>query len=104
MLNDRRWLETKRVVWDRAEGLCEWCAREGYVVAGKDCHHLIPFESARTIAEAERLCYNPDNCVLLCILCHIKAHRELMSKTKEVVQQRRQERFERWKDKMKGST
>ena len=98
MLNDRRWLDTKRVVWQRAGALCEWCKRDGYIVAGVDCHHLVPFESAKTIAEAERLCYDPNNCVLLCIACHQRAHKELMSKTKEKVKERREQRFERWKD------
>ena len=102
MLNDRRWLDTKRVVWQRAGALCEWCKRDGYIRAGVDCHHLVPFESAKTIAEAERLCYSPDNVVLLCVEHHIKAHRELGSKKKEVVQARRAERFERWKDNLKG--
>ena len=120
MLNDRRWLDTKRVVWHRAGALCEWCKRDGqeygrkigdenlarigWIRAGVDCHHLVPFESAKTIAEAERLCYSPDNVVLLCVEHHIKAHRELGSKKKEVVQARRAERFERWKDNLKKSS
>lgn len=118
MLNDRRWLDTKRVVWQRAGALCEWCKRDGqeygrkigdktlarigWIRAGVDCHHLVPFESARTIAEAERLCYDPNNVVLLCVEHHIKAHRELGSKTKEKVKERREQRFSRWVDKMKG--
>ena len=102
MLNDKRWMATKRVVWARAEGLCEWCKREGYISAGRDCHHIIPFESAKTTAEMERLCYDPSNCVLLCIPCHVKAHKELGSKTKEAVKARRDERFERWKKHLRG--
>ncbi len=98
MLNDRRWLDTKRVVWHRAGALCEWCKRDGYIRAGVDCHHIIPFESAKTQAEMERLCYDPNNFVLLCIPCHQRAHKEMMSHKKEAVQARRAERFERWKD------
>lgn len=108
MLNDKRWRETKRIVWQRAKGLCEWCIRdgkaagvpEGWIRAGVDCHHLIPFESAKTIAEAERLCYSADNCVLLCIEHHVKAHKELQSKSKAKVKERREQAFERWKDAM----
>ena len=103
MLNDRRWLETKRIVWARAGGLCEWCKRDGYITAGRDCHHIVPFESAKTQAEMERLCYDADhNVVLLCVPCHIKAHKELGSKKKEAVKARRNERFERWKEKIQG--
>ena len=114
MLNDKRWAQTKAIVWQRAGGLCEWCVRDGkeygrktgseslmkfgFIRAGVDCHHLVPFESAKTQAEMERLCYSPDNCVLLCIECHIKAHKELASKTKAKVKERRDQRFERWKD------
>ena len=119
MLNDKRWLQTKIVVWQRAEGLCEWCkrdgqeygrkigdeelARTGWIRDGVDCHHIVPFESAKTQAEMERLCYDPNNCVLLCIPCHVRVHNELMSKTKAKVKERRAQAFERWKDKLKGN-
>ena len=90
MLNDKRWRDTKRIVWERAQGLCEWCKRDGYIVPGVDCHHIIPFESAKTQAEMERLCYDATgNVVLLCVSCHVKAHVELRSKTKETVKARR---------------
>ena len=117
MLNDKRWLQTKRIVWERAQGLCEWCkrdgqeygrkigdadlARDGYIVAGVDCHHIIPFESAKTHAEMERLCYDVNNIALLCINCHVKAHNELKSKTKAKVKERRAQAFERWKSRFK---
>jgi 5-methylcytosine-specific restriction endonuclease McrA len=102
LLNDKRWTQTKAIVKARAKWTCEWCRREGIIRAGVDCHHIIPFESAKTQAEMERLCYDPNNCVLLCIPCHQRAHKELMSKTKEKVKERREQRFSRWVDKMKG--
>jgi 5-methylcytosine-specific restriction endonuclease McrA len=109
MLNDKRWRETKRIVWDRAKGLCEQCREDGkakgiedgYIVPGIDCHHIIPFESAKTQAEMERLCYDPNNVRLLCIPCHVKAHKELQSKSKAKVKERREQAFERWKDRLK---
>ena len=104
MLNDKRWAETKRVVWHRSEGLCEWCKRDGYIVPGVDCHHIKPFESAKTQAEMERLCYDPNNCVLLCIPCHVRVPQELGSKTKESVKARRSQAFERWKSRLKGDS
>ena len=116
MLNDKRWAATKAIVWARAKGRCEWCKRDGqeygrkignerlarfgWYRGGVDCHHIIPFESAKTQAEMERLCYDPNNCVLLCVEHHTKAHIELMSKTKEKVKERREQSFERWKDKL----
>lgn len=106
MLNDKRWRETKRVVWSRARGLCEWCRRDGeekgirggYIRAGVDCHHLIPFESAKTTAEAERLCYDPHNVVLLCVEHHRKEHNQKGYHKKENVKARRDQAFERWKE------
>ena len=114
MLNSKRWAETKAIVKARAKGLCEWCirdgkeygrktgnaalARTGWLKPGIDCHHLVPFESAKTTAEMERLCYSADNCVLLCIEHHVAAHKELGSKTKAKVKERREQSFERWKD------
>ena len=99
MLNDKRWRDTKRIVWERAQGLCEWCKRDGYIVPGVDCHHLVPFESAKTHAEMERLCYDPNNCVLLCIPCHVKTHKEMGKNKKENVKERKQIALQRWIDK-----
>lgn len=105
MLNDKRWRKTKEIVWERAHGLCEWCRRDGieagvlpngWVRAGVDCHHLVPFESASTNQEAERLCYDPNNVVLLCIEHHIKAHADAGSHTKEAHKLRADEKLKRW--------
>lgn len=116
MLNDKRWAATKAIVDARAKGLCEWCIRDGQEYGRKignlllqrtgwrrkgiDHHHIIPFESAKTQAEMERLCYDSNNVVLLCVEHHIKAHIELMSKTKEKVKERREQSFQRWKDRL----
>ena len=110
LLNDRRWKETKAIVWQRAKGLCEWCIRDGiaagveggWIRPGVDCHHLVPFESGRTQAEMERLCWDPNNVVLLCVEHHRAEHNQKGYHTKEHVQARRAERFERWKEKMSG--
>ena len=87
LLNSKRWAETKRAVWLRAKGLCEECAKQGYVRAGRDCHHIVPVESAKTVQEMERLAFNPANCRLLCVPCHIRTHQEARSHTKEKVQE-----------------
>lgn len=93
LLNDKRWAEVKRQVWQRAEGLCERCKREGiaergvpYITPGVDCHHIKPVESAKTEEEMKRLCYDwQNNIELLCVPCHIKTHQEMYSHTKEKV-------------------
>lgn len=101
LLNNRRWLEVKRLVWQRTQGLCEDCFAEGYITPGVDCHHVIPVESAKTEQEMELLAYNPDNCRLLCVACHIKTHQEMRSHTKEKVAEnkaRARERFRQMND------
>ena len=94
LLNSPRWAEVKRIVWQRAGGLCERCRREGieagvlpdgWITPGVDCHHKIPVESAKTEEEMERLAYDVNNIELLCIPCHIKTHQEMRSHTKEKV-------------------
>jgi hypothetical protein len=118
MLNDKRWAQTKAIVDERAKGLCEWCrrdgqaegrrtgnarlARTGWLREGIDHHHLIPFESARTTQEAERLCYDPNNVVLLCVEHHRAEHNQKGYHKKENMKARRDQAFERWKDKLKG--
>jgi len=76
---------------------------DGWIRAGVDCHHLIPFESAKTQAKMERLCYDPNNCVLLCVEHHRAEHNQKGYHKKENVKARRDEAFERWKDKLKGN-
>ena len=87
LLNSKRWMEVKRIVWRRANGLCERCREEGFIRAGVDCHHVTPVESANTEQEMERLAYDVSNIRLLCVACHIKTHQEMRSHTKEKVKE-----------------
>ena len=88
LLNSPRWAEVKRIVWQRAGGLCERCKREGFITAGVDCHHIKPVEGAHTVDGPDGMrarAYNPENIELLCIPCHIKTHQEMHSHKKEQV-------------------
>lgn len=87
LLNSREWMEVKRIVWKRAEGLCERCRREGYITPGVDCHHKVPVESANPDdpQAMRRLAYDVNNIELLCIACHIKTHAEMRSHCKDKV-------------------
>ena len=93
LLNSPRWAEVKRIVWQRAEGLCERCRREGYITTGVDCHHKKPVEGAHTVDGPDGMrarAYNPENIELLCIACHIKTHQEMRSHTKEKVKENKE--------------
>ena len=91
LLNSRRWMEVKAIVWKRANGCCEMCMKEGIVTGSLtkqlDCHHIVPVESGRTVQEMERLCYDVNNIMLVCQDCHIKIHTEVKSHTKEKVKE-----------------
>jgi len=92
LLNSRRWHDVKRMVWERAGGLCERCRREGFITAGVDCHHKVPVESANPDdpKAMERLAYDVSNIELLCVPCHIKTHQELRSHYAETVKERKE--------------
>ena len=64
--------------------------KEGFVTPGVDVHHIRPVEQAKTVQEMERLAFNPANCRLLCVPCHIKTHQEMHSHCKEQVQANKQ--------------
>ena len=92
LLNSKRWAEVKRIVWQRAGGLCERCKQEGFITAGVDCHHKVPVESANPDdpKAMERLAYDVNNIELLCVPCHIKRHQELRSHYAETVKERKE--------------
>ena len=107
LLNSKRWQEVKVIVWRRAEGLCERCKAEGRLTPGVDCHHILPVEGAKTLDGPDGMearCYNPNNCQLLCVPCHIKVHQEARSHTKAEVKANRQRAFERWIEHLGGKT
>ena len=85
LLNDKRWKLLRAAVFRRTNGLCEMCLKEGYITPGVDVHHIRPVEQAKTVQEMERLAYNPANCQLLCVACHIKVHQDMRTHTKEKV-------------------
>ena len=95
LLNDKQWKLLRAEVFRRANGLCEICKAKGFITPGVDVHHIKPVETGRTVQEMERLAYNPNNCQLLCIACHIKVHQSMRSHTKEQVQANKKRGAER---------
>ena len=96
LLNSKRWQEVKRVVWQRTNGLCEECKRQGIVRAGVDCHHIVPVETATTPQELERLCFDVNNVRLLCIACHSAIHKGMGKGTRKLAIERAKQRQDRW--------
>ena len=96
LLNSKRWQEVKRIVWQRTNGLCEECMKQGIVRAGVDCHHIVPVETATSLQEMERLCYNLDNIRLLCIEHHSAIHKSMGKGTRKLAVERAKQRQDRW--------
>ena len=90
LLNDKRWKLLRAAVFRRTNGLCEMCLKEGFITPGVDVHHIKPVEQAKTVQEMERLAYNPANCQLLCVACHIKVHQDMRTHTKEKVKENKE--------------
>ena len=67
----------------------------GYIKSGFACHHVIPFESAKSQAEMERLFLDVNNIILVCKDCHAKIHREMKSHTKDKVAENKRRWAER---------
>ena len=97
LLNSKRWTEL-RISYLRAHPLCERCKAEGYVRSAIDVHHRQPVETAHTLQEMERLCYDWNNLQALCIPCHVQTHKEMGKNTRGNMQARAAARLERWKD------
>ena len=99
LLNSKRW-KMLRQEYLRQHPLCERCRADGLVRSAIDVHHVIPVESAHSIQEMEALCFNEvagQRLEALCIPCHIKAHAEQRSHSKQAHKQREDDRLERWK-------
>lgn len=96
LLNSKRWQEVKRIVWQRTNGLCEDCLKQGIVRAGVDCHHIVPVETATTPQEMERLCFDVNNVRLLCIACHSAIHKGMGKGTRKLAIERAKQRQDRW--------
>ena len=59
-------------------------------------HHITPVESARSEAEAERLCFAESNLQVLCFDCHAAIHKSMRMSVTQVHQEREEERTERF--------
>lgn len=84
LIQSKRWQQLRRMKI-KNNPLCEDCLQNGFYVAAKEVHHVIPCERAHTIAEMERLMYDYNNLRSLCHDCHAATHKGLKSNTKESV-------------------
>lgn len=76
MIHSERWRALRRQVLN-AHPLCERCKAEGYVTAATEVHHVTPVEDGVSIADKERLMFDPYNLRALCRRCHTLTHTEI---------------------------
>ena len=88
LLNAKRWAETKLIVRERTNGLCEECLKNNIRTPGTDCHHVIPVETANSL----------HNVRLLCVKHHSEIHKAMGKGTKKLAKERAEQRAKRWLD------
>ena len=71
----RAWQDVRKVVWDRAHGLCERCMERGEVKPADVVHHVKPLNSENV--NDPDVALNPSNLIALCDECHTEVHTQL---------------------------
>lgn len=64
------WEKVRAKVIERAKGMCEECARQGRVAAGKDVDHITSRVKAKVLRWSTAKTEHPSNLQYLCTRCH----------------------------------
>lgn len=83
-----------RVSTLKSSPYCEDCKKKGLRIGATEVHHIVPVETGATMAEKERLMFDPLNLRSLCHDCHMATHRQMRVHTKETVKARQRQRLE----------
>ena len=70
-----QWQRVRKLVLDRAHGLCEKCLERGVVRPADVVHHVVPLSPEN--AGDPSISLNQDNLVALCDDCHTRVHKKL---------------------------
>lgn len=65
------WTKIRKVVIERAKGMCEMCAAEGRVAMGKDVDHKVPKAKAKRLGWSDAKMDHPSNLWYICKPCHL---------------------------------
>ena len=95
--NSRKWIEL-RIQKLRANPLCEVCEAQGYVVPAQAVHHRHPIEDSHSLQEMKHWAFMWSNLQSVCVACQARIHKEEGKGTKKLVQERAQQRQDRWAD------
>lgn len=103
IMNSRRWHNLQSEILSK-HPYCERCGALGRQTKAKVVHHVKPIESGHSLAEYERLAYDPENLQALCTQCHSYIHRNIIgSFSKSGRKMRAQDRFQVWVSKIRPS-
>lgn len=64
------WEKVRKLVIERAKGLCEKCDAEGRVARGRDVDHKVPKAQAKKLRWSDAKTDHPSNLWFLCKPCH----------------------------------
>lgn len=67
---DAEWEKIRKLVIERAKGLCEKCAADGRVAKGRDVDHKVPKAKAAKLGWNRAKTDHPGNLWYLCQPCH----------------------------------
>lgn len=98
LLRSSVWLRLRRDTLTR-HPLCEDCATLGLLTPATEVHHVVPVDNGRSYAEKRRLAYDPGNLRALCHRCHVRAHMDLGSHSREHAQNRNETALREFKKK-----
>lgn len=98
LIQSKRWQELRRKKINSSP-VCEDCKDKGIIEPATEVHHIIPVETAASVASMEYLMFDFDNLRSLCHECHKNAHVRLASKKKENVQENNRRVTERFRKK-----
>ena len=69
----RRWRNTRQDYINTTDGLCEWCLQTGRHKPGKEVHHIEFLKEFDYVNQTDK-CWDFNNLVFLCRLCHDTVH------------------------------
>lgn len=98
MIHSARWVRLRRAKL-AACPVCERCQEEGRVRPATEVHHITPVNDGLTLADKERLMYDPHNLRALCHECHVKTHMEMGRTGRKYARRLAARQLEQFKDK-----
>ncbi|WP_353332797.1 HNH endonuclease signature motif containing protein [Bacteroides sedimenti] len=86
LINSKKW-QKLRLFKLKNSPLCERCLLSDRTTPASEVHHITPVETGCNEIQMKQLAYDYTNLQALCRACHVAAHVELQSKSKQAAKQ-----------------